>query len=469
MAIAVALVVSAATSARAGEGVQVWLTTPDRQHLLEAQAPVSFGVASPYEPQIMVDPSRRFQPMVGFGAAMTDASAQVMTRNLTPDQRTALLRELFGPDGLNLQFTRLTIGASDFSSRHYSLDDMPKGKTDPDLQHFSLAPVLDEVAPLLREARRINPRLILMASPWSAPGWMKTTDSLITGHLRPDAYPAFADYLVRYVRQMDAAGLPIRYLSLQNEPGFEPTDYPGMRVDPAERAAFIGGHLGPRLRAASPTTEILDFDHNWDEPNSPLAVLSDPVASPFVSGVAWHCYKGEVSAQGPVHQARPDKDAFLTECSGGAWAKDFGPTFDWMLGNLVIGSTRGWSRGVLLWNLALDEHYGPHLGGCGDCRGVVTINSQTGAVTRNIEYYVLGHASRFVRAGAERIASDTGAADLANVAFRNADDGSIVLIVLNSGKNTRRFTVAAEGRTFQYALPAGAAVTLIWAGSALNR
>src|SRR5207247_1428739 len=107
----------------------------------------------------------------------------------------------------------------------------------------------------------------------------------------------------------------------------------------------------------------------------------------------------------------------------------------------VIGTTRGWARGVLLWNLALDEQHGPHLGGCRDCRGVVTIDSATGAVTRNVEYHALAHASRFVRPGARRIASSSGHDDLDTVAFRNADDGSVALLVANAAKQERVFSV----------------------------
>jgi len=208
------------------------------------------------------------------------------------------------------------------------------------------------------------------------------------------------------------------------------------------------------------TTKILDYDHNWDLASSPLAVLGDTTASPYVSGVAWHCYGGDVSAQTTVHNAYPAKDAYFTECSGGAWAPDFGSSFDWFMKTLVIGSTRNWAKGVLLWNLALDENSGPHLGGCGDCRGVVTINSATGAVTKNLEYYALAHASRFVRKGAVRIASNISD-NVDTVAFKNPDN-SIVLITLNSNSAAKTFAVSSVGKTFSYSLPAGAAATFVW-------
>jgi glucosylceramidase len=249
-------------------------------------------------------------------------------------------------------------------------------------------------------------------------------------------------------------------ITVQNEPHYEPADYPGMRLDPPARAKFVGEHLGPLFARAGIRTRILDWDHNWDEPQSPLAVLADSAARRFVSGVAWHCYAGNVAAQGRVHDAYPDKDAYFTECSGGDWAPKFADNLAWMVSNLVVGSTRNWSRGVLMWNLALDENHGPHTGGCGNCRGVVTIDSRNGTITRNEEYYALAHASRFVRSGARRIES-TALPKLDNVAFRNPD-GSRVLVVLNADRSARTFAVRERGRAFSYTLAPGAVVTFRW-------
>jgi glucosylceramidase len=192
-----------------------------------------------------------------------------------------------------------------------------------------------------------------------------------------------------------------------------------------------------------------------------LRVLGDSVARRYIAGVAWHCYSGDVSAQTRVHDAYPAVDTYFTECSGGAWAPSFADNLVWNVRTLIIGATRNWARGVLLWNLALDEHHGPHLGGCGDCRGVVTIDSRSGAVTRNVEYYALAHASRFVRPGARRMESTSGVAGLESVAFRNRDN-TRVLIVVNTAAEERRFVVRSAGDALVYVLPAGAVATLRW-------
>jgi len=457
-------------AAPAPAAVQAWLTTADQAQLLAEQKgrPLRFKAEQVALPlHIEVDASQRYQTMAGFGASLTDATAWLIQHRLNETQRQALLKELFGrgPTGVGFDFTRLTIGASDFSRQHYSYDDQPAGKTDPSLKDFSIAPMRAEVLPVLKQALAINPQLQVMASPWSAPGWMKSNDSLIQGRLKPEMYGVFADYMLHYVEAMRAEGVPIFALTLQNEPHFEPLDYPGMRLDPAARAALIADHLGPLLRAKAPGTAILEWDHNWQEPEAPLAVLKDDRARPFIQGVAWHCYEGEVGAQAQVQAAYPDKDVWLTECSGGKWKPHWPETLPWMMHNLIIGGTRNGARGVLMWNLALDENDGPHLGGCTDCRGVVTINSKTGAITRNMEYYAFAHASRFVRQGAQRIASNSDLDGLDSVAFQNPDQ-SIVLIVSNAAKAERRFSVGFGGQRFAYALPVSAVVTLRWAAPA---
>ncbi len=472
-------------ASRRRDTVEWWLTTPDTTARLAAQPALAFAsdadssgrADSAPATQIDVAPDSTFQSIVGFGAALTDASSWLLHTALGDSARATLMQELFGRTesgahpGVGFGFVRVTIGASDFSRSHYSLDDLPAGSPpaarDDSLAHYSFAPVREHVLPMLLEARALNPQLTVMATPWSAPAWMKSTHSLVQGTLRPDAYPAFAAYLSRVVSDFDLAGVPIAFLSVQNEPHFEPADYPGMRFEPSARADFVAHHLGPVLASRNPGTKLLDWDHNWDQPESPLAVLGDSAARPFVAGVAWHCYGGDVSAQSTVHDAYPDKDAYFTECAGGEWAPNWGDNLRWNTRTLVIGATRNWARGVVLWNLALDENHGPHTGGCNDCRGVLTIDTRTGEVTRNPEYYALAHASRFVRMGALRIASTSPADSVESVAFRNADDSSRVLLVVNLASAPRTLTVRDAGgsgaaRWFRTHLPAGAVATFRW-------
>ncbi len=314
--------------------------------------------------------------------------------------------------------------------------------------------------PRVREALAINPALKVMISPWSAPAWMKTTGSLIKGQLKPEFYPTFANYLAKTVEEFRAAGVPVSMLTVQNEPNFEPDSYPGMRVNSLDRAIIVGRYVGPTFAKRGLKTEILDYDHNWNHPEMPWAVLSDPVARQYVAGVAWHCYEGNVAAQSQVHDAFPDKETWFTECSSGGWSPKFSESLGSMTDKLIIGGANNWSRGVLLWNLALDPQHGPHKGGCGDCRGVITIDPASGAITRNVEYYVLGHASRFVLPGAYRVGTTQRSEGVEAAAFLNTDGRRVAIIHRTSGGGPA--TIALDGRHYALPLPVGAVATLRW-------
>ncbi|MGN6376079.1 MAG: glycoside hydrolase family 30 protein [Sphingomonas sp.] len=459
--LALGTVGTAAVAAPGEPLVHAWITTADGAERL-AEEQIDPAGTDQDAVTITVDPSRHYQTMVGFGAAITDASAgNIMA--LPPAKRDALMQDLFGTgaNDLGIGFARLTIGASDFSSTDYSYDDVPKGQSDAGLAHFSLAPAREAVIPVARQALAIQPKLTVMASPWSPPGWMKTSDSMIGGTLRPVAYAPYARYFLRYVQGMARAGVPIDYLTIQNEPGFSPPDYPGMLWPAKDRATFVANDLGPLLHREAPQTKILEWDHNWDHPEQPLEMLSNATAARYVAGVAWHCYGGDPAAQSKVHAAHPDKQVFFTECSGGDWRPGWANGLSDVVRQLLIGSTRQGARGVLLWNLALDTEKGPHLGGCGTCRGVVTIDPQAGTIERTVDYYALAHLSRFVRVGAARIGSTSVDGTIETVAFANPD-GSRVLLAFNPGTTERAIHVEAPGARFDDRVPAGAAITFSW-------
>lgn len=450
-----------------GSEVQWWLSTQDRRLRLARQPDIPVVVsdldAPPVPADITIDASRTFQTITGFGAAMTDSSAWLLDHAMDDDQRFAFLQEMFGPPpGLDFDMTRVSIGASDFSLEHYTLDDMPAGQTDPALAHFNIAADLRDLIPVLRETMEINPQLHIIATPWSAPAWMKSIDSLNGGTLQPQYEGVYAQYLVKYVDAMQAQGIPIWALTVQNEPGFEPVTYPGMLLPAAARVRIIGQHLGPALAKRDPRPLILDWDHNWDAPEQPLTVLADPVARRYVAGVAWHCYAGDVSAQNRVHRAWPDKSAYLTECSGGDWDSARHGELLLFARQILLMSLRDWASGVVYWNLALDEKHGPHAGGCSDCKGIVTIDSKTGAIHRNDEYYAFAHFSRFVLPGAVRVWSSDTAKGIHNVAFRNAGDGSIVLVVTNDEQQPVRVSVTQDQLHFEGSLPPESVATFTW-------
>jgi len=451
--------------------VHVWLTSTDQAHLLEPQPNISFkSNVSSNGKKIYINENHLYQQMDGFGASMTDSSAWLIYTQLNEIQRAGVMNALFSPtDGIGISVTRIPMGASDFvHGAAYTYDDMPPGQTDPELAHFSIEHDIAYIIPALQDALKINPNLKVMASPWSAPAWMKTSDSLGNGSLLPEYYAAYANYFVKFIQAYAAENIPIYAITLQNEPHHEPHTYPGLRMEPEEAAEFVKEYLGPAFEAARLETKILIWDHNWDEPEYPITLLNDSEAKAFIDGTAFHCYGGTVIAQGLVHDAHPDMNIYFTECSGGAWIPSFAEGIKRDMKDLVIGSTRNWAKTVIKWNLALDGSYGPHNGGCGNCYGFVTIVPETEiGFTANYDYYSIGHASKFVTSGAYRIASTSFQYEgLESVAFQNPDD-SKVLIVSNSHTTDKAFTVQWGNQSFVYTLPSGTIATFTWDGTQL--
>lgn len=460
-----ATAISTVAPANESQVAEVWLTLPDESRKLARQADVQFEAGpGAGEQTILINDSIAYQPIEGVGAAMTDSSAWLIMNKLNEEQRAILLSNLFTREGegIGLNYLRLPMGASDFALQNYTYDDMTGGGQDNDLSNFSIQRDEQHIIPALKLAKALNPQLRLMGSPWSPPAWMKTGNQIEGGSLRPEYFEAFARYHVLFAQAYLAAGLPIDILTPQNEPMHQTDSYPTMAMSPLDQQTFVRDHLGPALAQAGLDTRVLILDHNWDLADYALKVLEDPQAAQYIAGTAFHCYGGDVAAQSAVFAAHPDKEIWFTECSGGDWATDFGDNVGWNMRHLVVGNFRNWGRGLLLWNLALDENDGPQNGGCDNCRGVVTINQGTGVVTYNEEYYILGHVSKFVDLGAYRIDSTTTPLD--NVAFLNPD-GSLVLIVHTP--TAAAFDVVWNGQHFSYDLPIGGTVTFKWMGSRL--
>jgi len=439
-----------------------WITTPDGARrvaplsALELRPSTSASAVS-----IPVDSHTRYQQMDGFGAALTESSAHLLM-SLSASARAAALRSLFDPaTGAGIDLLRLPLGASDFALSRYTYDDLPAGQTDPKLTRFSLTHDDAEILPIVAQALQINPSLRVLGTPWSAPAWMKTSQSLIGGTLAAGSTDVYARYLVRTVQALRARQVPIRFLTLQNEPGYSPGDYPGMLLS-ATQEADLAGTVGSRLAAAGlGDVKLIGYDHNWDPTSYALDLLADPTAHRALAGTAWHCYNGTPDAQLAVHDTYPDKGIWFTECTGGDWAPDFAANLDWNAATLAVGATRAWARSVLWWNLALDPSGGPHTGGCTGCRGVLTIDPATGAVTRNVEYDVLALAGRAVRPGARRIGSPASVYGLQTVAYSNPD-GTHVLTAYNSWGSDQKLVVTDGTRRIGAPLPGGGVVTVTW-------
>lgn len=285
---------------------------------------------------------------------------------------------------------------------------------------------------------------------------MKTINNTIGGSLKPMYYEVYADYFVKYIRAMKAQGIHIDAITPQNEP-LNAYNNPSMLMSAAEQTDFIKNHLGPAFRTANIDTKIIIYDHNCDEPNYPLTVLKDTEAGQYIDGSAFHLYSGDISALTLVHESYPEKNVYFTEQWVGG-PSDFGGDLNWHLKNLIIGATRNWSRNVIEWNLASDPSYLPHTpGGCTTCLGALTIGTN---ITRNVSYYIIAHASKFVKSGSVRIGSNI-VGPLQNVAFKTPD-GKKVLIVLNDSNSSQTFNIQFNREIVTATLLGGSVGTYIW-------
>ncbi|MET8081858.1 discoidin domain-containing protein [Streptomyces sp. NPDC005303] len=461
-----------ASAAAVSGNALVWLTNPSTGTYLSKQAPVTWktGSAAAGSSTITVDTTRKYQQMTGFGASFTDSSAWLVGTKLTTKQRNALMRDLFSrSDGIGLSFLRQPMGATDFTvNGNYSYDDMPAGESDPTLANFSIDHDRAYTIPLLKQARKLNPQLTVMATPWSPPGWMKTGDTMNGGQIKPAAYPQLADYFAKFLKAYKAAGIPVRYVTPQNEPLNNTSAYPSTSLTADQAKTFINDYLAPTLRKQHLKTGILGYDHNWDVTSYPESLYTDAASAKNVAGTAWHCYAGDVSAQTVVHNDYPNKPAFQSECSGGTWeGTGQSTTFAGTMDNIINGP-RNWAQSIIRWNIALDGSSGPTNNGCQGCRPVVTVSQNadgTYSYKPTADYWGLAQASKFVQPGARRVASNSfGKGDLEDVAFTNPD-GSTALIAYNSSTAERTFTVRWGNRTFTYTLAAGAAATFTWTGT----
>jgi len=455
-----------ATPRALNETVSVWETTTDQSKLLQQQPNINFAADAGTDPTtITVDENTTYQTIDGFGYALTGGSAQLID-GLGGNQ-SAFLNDIFSTASghIGSSFVRISIGASDLSSSDFTYDDMPAGQTDNNLANFSISQELTDLVPVLKKIIAINPGIKILATPWTAPVWMKVNttgnNGFTGGSLNTLYYDAYARYFVKYVQAMQAQGITIYAVTPQNEP-LNPNNNPAMTMQPAEEATFIANNLGPQFAANGITTKIICYDHNCDRPDYPETVLGAAGANPYVDGSAFHLYAGDISALTTVHNAYPSKNVYFTEQFVGG-PGNFAGDFDWHMNNLIIGAPRNWSRTVLEWNLASDPNYNPHTpGGCSTCLGAVTISGTS--YTRNTCYYTVAHASSFVPSGAVRISSNTFSTSIQDVAFKNPD-GTKVVIALNTAGSSQSFKIKWGGESFTYTLPAGAVATFKWSGT----
>jgi glucosylceramidase len=449
----------------ASEPVNVYLTTTSDSggrsvtRGLQQQSPVSFaGSSASANQSITVNEASTYQPFEGAGASFTDTAA-FDVKSLSVALQNEVMNKVFSASaGIGVSALRNVIGSSDLAQNSYSYD-----STCCDLNDFSLGRDADVLA-LTKQARALNPAMFVMASPWSAPPWMKDNNAYSQGYLQAQYYKTYAQYFVKYVQGYQAQGVPITYVSEQNEPGCCP-GYPSMQWSPSGLQSFAKNDLLPALQNAGLSTKLLIGDWNFDTYDTWVSPLLNDTAirnHPNFAGIAWHNYGGNPATATTVHNQFPNVNQYVTEYSGGTWVANQHQQDMTDLVNFFRNYGRSWTK----WSMAVDENMGPHNGGCGTCTGLLTVHrndARKGQVDYTIEYYTMAHLTKFVKPGAVRIDSTTNST-VPNVAFKNPD-GSKALIAYNTSTGTQSVKVNSGGQSFTYNLPTKTSATFTWNGT----
>ena len=378
------------------------------------------------EAGIALNADKKFQEILGFGAAFTDAACFTFNRLAAP-QRKQLFHELFHPSEMALNVCRTCIGASDYSTKAYSYDE---GEPDLELKRFSIEHDREYILPMLAEARKANPDLFLFSSPWSPPGWMKSGGSMLGGSMRRRYLKTYAQYLVKFVQSYATAGVPIQALTVQNEVDTDQDARMPACIWPQEYEIEFVRALGPALAESGLKTRIWILDHNYNLWGRVICELDDPGVRQYSNAVAWHGYVGAAVMISKVHEAHPDAEMYWTEGGPDFTNPDY--LTDWAKwGETYTSALRNWCRSITGWNLALDERGQPNIGPF-NCGGLVTIDSKTTEITRSGQYWGFAHFSRAVRRGARRFESESILPGVSHVACENPD-GTRALVITNSG------------------------------------
>ncbi len=453
--------------ARAQE-IRSWTTTADLNRTLREERLTWAGSEATDVTAITIDPKRTFQPILGLGASFEHTTCSNLAR-MPAAERDRAIAELVASNGAGMNLMRVCIGTSDFCGEDwYSYDDLPPAETDPDLLHFSIGRDRDYILPVLRRARELNPYLLYFASPWSPPGWMKTSGNMIGGELLPKYYGVYAQYFVRFIQAYADEGIPIYAVTVQNEPGVDRSkdkpsgQYPSCHWTGEQERDFIRDHLGPALRKAGLKTRIWCYDHNYNAaPAGDSAglghartILRDRNAAAFVDGTAFHHYEGQPSGMSIFHDEFPDKPIHFSE----------GSVFSIYGGHDLIERLRNWAESYNAWVSILDEAGKPNRGPFPATIAILRFNSKTGKCEKLLEFYNYAHFSKFIQRGARRIESTTGSVELNNIAFLNPD-GSIVVILVNTTGSARPVTLRSGGQAVRLEMAAQSIRTLQWTPS----
>ncbi len=461
-ALVVSLLVPLYGQEKRPEEAEVYTTAGSTGQLMANEGFRAFEtLAQPDEnyPTVMLDMTRTFQTVEGFGGAFTDAAASVFA-SLPEKSQQEFLRACFDPvHGSGYTLCRTTINSCDYSDSMYTYDDI---EGDADLTHFTIAHELRYRIPLIRRAEEIaggGGHLRLFASPWSPPAWMKTNgDMLHGGKLKPQYFQTWADYFVKYIKAYAGEGIPIWGVTVQNEP-MAVQVWESCVYTADEEKNFVRDFMGPTFRKDGlGDVKIMIWDHNRGIMyQRAQAAYEDPESSKYIWGTAFHWYVGEhFENVRMVHDAFPDKKLLFTEGStGGSWASAY------RLARNVINDLNNWANGWVFWNLLLDHSGGPRHAGGLEGSNIISVDSTGSNVVFNPPFYVFEQFSRFIRPGARRIACTSNDDDILATAFLNPG-GKIAAVIFNTKSCDKIFQLWIDGKVLKKTIPADGVVSIVF-------
>ena len=475
LTIVLAITSSAAESAAIGNTAAVWITEGSGKAPLLRGDNLTLKSGNGWRRcKVIVDPASSGQKMIGFGASMTEASAHVIKSSPEADR---IMDSLFSREkGIGISLLRLPVGACDFADSLYSY--MPKEDS-----VFSVERDRKVIIPIVKQAIRLNPDLKVIATPWSAPGWMKDNGSMLgvkdylwdktpETHKEPDAVlqdkylHAYTEYIVQYVRAYQAEDIPIYAVTTQNEPYHLTPEYPSMHMPAAQCRDFVK-LLGPAFNKADIETRIFVWDHNYKEKDRPGSFYADSIykdkeASKHVSGSAWHGYSGSASVMGELAKRYPEKDVIFTEQTGEC-GFEYHHNLKHFLADTFFPAINNGAQTLMAWNTALDEKGGPRLSTVKwkTAQGLITVDGRDHTWRAEAEYAAVGHFSKFVQPGAVKIGTTVKKdSKLLAASFRNPDK-SIACVLFNNRLRNITFNLVVGEKSTTLNLKGYSAATIV--------
>jgi glucosylceramidase len=453
--------------------IKWWISSSDMKYKLSPQKEIKWidYQIHPVNWTIAVNMNKKFQTMLGMGSSFEPSTCyNIMQMN--EKNREFTIERLVNPvTGIGMNLMRLCIGTPDYTKDPwYTYDDVPKGETDPELKLFSVDKDLDYIIPVIKIAMKKNPGLLFFASPWSPPGWMKTTADIAGGSLLKKWYSSYALYLVSYIKAYESHGIPIYAVTIQNEPGVDTSRetnpkerYPSCAWTADEERDFIKDYLGPTFLKYNLSTLIWCYDHNYNvqadpfegDPGLPFprTILSDPDAAKYVEGVAFHGYSGEPSGMTLFRNEFPSHKIHFSEGSylGASGAIE------------MVKLLRNWASSYNAWVTILDSNLMPNNGPFDSDVTIITLDAKTKKPIFNSDFYMYGQFMKFIERGSIRIETfdHSDLSDFAHVGFLSPDN-EIVLILASDSNYTRKFEIRFMDKAFVAEIPFNSTVTFKW-------